>query len=57
MTDALNMMGIRAKFGEAESLGIAIAAGNDLSLPITHFASREHDAIKTAYEKGVITDE
>ncbi len=57
MTDALNMMGIRAKFGEAESLGLAIAAGNDLPLPFTHFASREHDAIKTAYEKGVITDE
>ena len=57
MTDALNMMGIRAKFGEAESLGLSIAAGNDLPLPFTHVASAEHNAIKTAYENGVITEE
>lgn len=57
ITDALNMMGIRAKFGEAESLGLSIAAGNDLPLPFTHFASKEHNAIKTAYENGVITEE
>lgn len=57
ITDALNMMGIRAKFGEAESIGLSIAAGNDLPLPFTHFSSREHAAIKAAYEKGVITDE
>lgn len=57
MTDALNMMGIRAKFGEAESLGLAIAAGNELPLPFTHNPIFEHNAIRTAYENGVISDE
>ncbi|MBE6739322.1 MAG: hypothetical protein E7565_03280 [Ruminococcaceae bacterium] len=57
ITDALNMMGIRANFGDAESLGLAIAAGNDLPLPFTHNPVFESQAIKTAYEKGVITDE
>ncbi len=57
MTDALNMMGIRANFGDAESLGLAIAAGNELPLPFTHNPVFEHEAIKSAYEKGIITDE
>lgn len=57
MTDALNMMGIRAKFGEAESIGLAVAAGNDLPMPFTHAPQKEYNAIKDAYEKGVITDE
>lgn len=57
MTDALNMMGIRAKFGEAESLGLAIAAGNELPLPFTHNPIFEHNAIREAYEKGVISAE
>ncbi len=57
ITDALNMMGIRAKFGDAQSLGLAIAAGNDLPLPFTHNPTFEHEAIKSAYEQGIITDE
>lgn len=57
MTDALSMMGIRANFGDGESLGLAIAAGNDLPLPFTHDPVFEHEAIKTAYEKGIISEE
>jgi beta-glucosidase-like glycosyl hydrolase len=57
ITDALGMMGIRAKFGDAESKGLAIAAGNDLALTYTNKPRFDQEAINTAYEKGVISDE
>ena len=57
ITDALCMMGIRAKFGDVESKGLAIAAGNDLALPYNWQAKFSHEALCTCYEKGIITDE
>ena len=57
ITDALCMMGIRAKFGEVESKGLAIAAGNDLALPFTTKAEVDQAALGECYKKGIISDE
>lgn len=59
ITDALIMMGIKAKYGEADPIGLAIAAGNDISMP---FGCRSEDAEKNynymldCYKKGMIDD-
>lgn len=55
ITDALEMMAIKAKYGVIDSNGMAIAAGNDLSLP---FGSTKaaYEAMCSCYEKGIITD-
>lgn len=57
MTDALCMMGILAKFGNAESKALSIAAGNDLALPHDAHAKFNQEALYMGYEKGIITDE
>ena len=57
ITDALCMMGIRAKYGDVESKGLAIAAGNDIALPYNWQAKLNHEALIECYEKGIITDE
>ena len=57
ITDALCMMGIRAKFGDVESKGLAIAAGNDIALPYNWQAKFNYEALLTCYENGIITDE
>lgn len=57
ITDALCMMGIRAKFGLVDSKGLALAAGNDTILP---FAGNNRELFAEycqAYEKGLIPDE
>lgn len=56
MTDALNMMGVVAKFGEKESRGLAIAGGNDFAL--TWCDNRfGYGAMCESYDKGIISDE
>lgn len=57
ITDALCMMGIRAKFGDVESKGIAINAGNDLLLPYVHNNKEQFEMLVEAYENGYISDE
>lgn len=57
ISDALGMMGIRAKFGEVESKGLAVEAGIDLALPFTSNIRETHDALKSCYEKGIISEE
>ena len=57
ITDALDMMGIRAKYGRDESKGLCIAAGNDLALPYSRDNKFNQEALRTCYEKGIITDE
>ena len=57
ITDALCMMGILAKFGKVESKGLCIAAGNDLALPYSRDNKFNQEALRTCYEKGIITDE
>lgn len=56
LTDALEMMGIVAKFGSKTSKGLAIAAGNDLALTWVE-NEFSYNAIVETYEKGLIPDE
>ena len=56
ITDALDMMGIKAKFGDTRSKGMCIAAGNEFILP--WFSTRKAYADLTeCYNEGIITDE
>lgn len=57
ITDALSMMGIRAKFGDLESKGLCIAAGNDLALPYDNQSIFNQEALYTCYENGIISTE
>ena len=57
MTDALCMMGIRAKFGDVESRGLAIAAGNDLPLPYDGRIAFMKESLEKCYNDGIFTDE
>ena len=57
ITDALCMMGIRAKFGDVESKALAVNAGNDLLLPYVRENEDMLNQYKEAYEKGMINDE
>lgn len=56
-TDALSMMGIRAKFGDVESKALAINAGVDLLLPYSQNNKLRFEEYCEAYEKGMISDE
>lgn len=56
MTDALEMMGIVAKFGKSLSKGMAI--GNGIDLALTWIENDfSYNAIIESYEKGIIADE
>ena len=57
ITDALCMMGIRAKYNDVEAKGYAIAAGNDLVLPFTQDNRVKFEKLVEAYDQGLIPDE
>lgn len=57
ITDALCMMGIRAKFGDVVSKGLALSAGIDLLLPYTWNNTEQFSQYCEAYEKGLVPDE
>ncbi len=57
ITDALCMMGIRAKFGDVDSKGLALEAGNDTILPYVGTARQVFKEYCEAYDKGLISDE
>ena len=57
LTDALCMMGIRSRYGDVESKGLCIEAGNDFALPYTTDTIFNYEAMCTCYEKGIISDE
>ena len=57
ITDAIDMMGIRANFGAVESKGLAIAAGNDFVLTYSLDPIGDQKIIDKCYEMGIITDE
>ena len=57
MTDALCMMGIRARYGRVESQGLAIAAGNDIPLVYDHDPAFNQQALYDCYDRGVFSDE
>jgi len=56
ITDALNMHGVVAKYGQKGSRGLAVARGNDIGLVWcdTKFA---YEAMCEYYDNGTITDE
>lgn len=56
ITDALDMMGIKAKFGDTRVKGMCTAAGNDLILPWFSTAKAYKD-MTDCYNEGIITDE
>lgn len=55
ITDAMGMMGVVAKFGWVDSKGMAVEAGNDIVLDLRN-PKLCYDAIKTCYEKGIISE-
>ena len=57
ITDALCMMGIRAKFGDVVSKGLALSAGIDLLLPYTWNNTEQFSQYCEAYEKGLVPDD
>lgn len=57
ITDALDMMGIRAKYGDVESKGMAVEAGNDFVLPYNKNPKENQEAINYCFEKGILTEE
>ncbi|MBQ3124602.1 MAG: hypothetical protein IJC09_04180 [Clostridia bacterium] len=57
ITDALCMMGIRAKFGDVDAKGFALEAGNDTILPYASNSKKLFEEYCEAYDKGLISDE
>ena len=57
ITDALCMMGIRAKYGEVRSKGLAISAGVDTLLPYAWNNTEQFSQYCEAYEKGLVPDD
>ncbi len=56
ITDSLGMRGVRARFGKAESNGLAIRAGNDLTLSCKPEMKFKHEAIISCYEQGIFDE-
>ncbi len=57
MTDALAMMGIRAKYTDEESMPLSVAAGNEFAFMCNSKTKFNQEALYAGYEKGIITDE
>jgi len=58
MTDSLAMMAIVQNYGEKESLGLAIKAGNDMVLPNYRLSFKDSfEYLMSAYNDGIITDD
>ena len=57
-TDSLAMMGIIQKYGVAESMALALEAGNDLVMPNCRMKVQElYEMMLDNYKKGLISDE
>ena len=57
ITDALCMMGVVAKFGKKNSIGLAVGNGNDLALPYTEDNEFSYNALCECYDEGMIADD
>ena len=57
MTDALCMMGIRAKFTDKAAKAHALNAGNDIPLPYNKRNKTHYEEYLEAYKEGLISDE
>jgi len=55
VTDALDMMGLKAKFGDTDVKGMCVEAGNEFILPWFSAKKAYHD-LCDCYEKGIISD-
>ena len=56
ITDALCMMGIRAKYGDVDSKGLAISSGVDLLLTYRSKNIEQFEQYCEAYDKGLVSD-
>lgn len=57
ITDALCMMGVVAKFGKRDPVGMCIAKGNDISLPYSEDVESVFNALCEYYDRGLLPDE
>ena len=57
ITDALCMMGIRAKFGRVEPMGKCIEAGCDLAMMYDADIIFNYNSLRECYERGILTDD
>lgn len=57
MTDALNMMGVVAKFGRKGSVGLAVGNAGAFALPFSKTTREAMNWLRESYAEGVITDE
>lgn len=57
MTDALNMMGVVAKFGHKNSIGLAVGNAGAMALPFHGSHKQVIDWLRECYDEGIITDE
>ena len=56
ITDALQMMGVVAKFGKEAPLSLCIAAGNDLALPWTIRNEENYEIMVKGFEDGIFDE-
>ncbi len=57
MTDALNMMGVVAKFGRKNSVGLAVGNAGAFALPFCDKSETVMGWLRECYAEGIITDE
>ena len=57
ISDALPMMGIVAKYGDTDSKGMAVEAGNDIALVWSENNQAGYDNMYNCYKKGIISPE
>lgn len=57
MTDALNMMGVVAKFGRKNSIGLAVGNAGAVALPFHGNNETVMQWLRECYEEGMISDE
>ncbi len=57
LTDALCMMGVVAKYGYKNSVGLAVGGGADLALPFINCNRQAMDWLCACYEEGMINED
>jgi beta-glucosidase-like glycosyl hydrolase len=56
VTDALGMMGVVAKYGKKNSVGLAVAGGADMALPFINCNEKAMGWLLECYREGMICD-
>ena len=56
-TDALCMMGVRAKHGRVKPMGVAVEAGNDFAMMYDGELIFNQESLKKCYDDGILTPE